>query len=55
MIFVILKKYILCLPGTTASVQRIFSIVYSTWAKEKSRLSVLNYEVYANNNNKTAP
>jgi hypothetical protein len=32
--------FILCLPGSTASVERIISIMNSIWTKEKSRLSV---------------
>jgi hypothetical protein len=31
---------ILCLPGSTAPVERIFSVMSTVWAKEKSRLSV---------------
>ena len=33
-------KFILCLPGSTAPVERIFSVMNSMWTKEKSRLSV---------------
>ena len=32
--------FILCLPGSTAPVERIFSVMNSMWTKEKSRLSV---------------
>ena len=32
--------FILCLPGSTAPDQRIFSVMSSMWTKEKSRLSV---------------
>ena len=32
--------FILCLPGNTAPVERIFSVMNSMWTKEKSRLSV---------------
>ena len=32
--------FILCLPGSTAPVERIFSVTNSMWTKEKSRLSV---------------
>jgi hypothetical protein len=33
-------EFILCLPGSTASVERIFSVMNSMWCTEKSRLSV---------------
>lgn len=33
-------EFILCLPGSTAPVERIFSLMNSMWSKEKSRLSV---------------
>lgn len=33
-------EYILCLPGTTASVERIFSAANKTWSEEKTRLQV---------------
>jgi hypothetical protein len=33
-------EFILCLPGSTAPVERIFSVMNSMWSKEKSRLSV---------------
>lgn len=33
-------EYILCLPGSTAPVERIFSIMNSMWTKEKSNLNV---------------
>jgi hypothetical protein len=33
-------EFILCLPVSTASVKKIFSIMNSMWCKEKSRLSV---------------
>jgi hypothetical protein len=33
-------EFILCLPGSTASVEKIFSITNSMWCTEKSRLSV---------------
>ena len=32
--------FILCLPRSTAPVERIFSVMNSMWTKEKSRLSV---------------
>ena len=32
--------FILCLPGSIAPVERIFSVMNSMWTKEKSRLSV---------------
>lgn len=35
-----LVEYILCLPGTTASVERVFSAVIKTWTAEKTRLNV---------------
>lgn len=31
-------ELILCLPGTTASVERVFSSMNKTWTKEKTRL-----------------
>lgn len=33
-------EYILCLPGTSASVERVFSAVNKTWTDEKSQLQV---------------
>ena len=33
-------RFILCLPGSTAPAERIFSVMNSMWTKEKSRLSV---------------
>ena len=33
-------EFILCLPGSTAPVERIFSVMNSMWSKEKSRLIV---------------
>ena len=33
-------KFILCLPKSTAPVERIFFVMNSMWTKEKSRLSV---------------
>lgn len=33
-------EYILCLPGTSASVERIFSVVNKTWTSEKTRLEI---------------
>lgn len=33
-------EYILALPGTTASVERIFSAVNKTWTSDKTKLSV---------------
>jgi hypothetical protein len=32
-------EVILCLPGSTAPVERIFSVMITMWAKEKCRLS----------------
>ena len=32
--------FILCLPGSTAPVERIFSVMNSMWTKKKSRLTV---------------
>ena len=32
--------FILCLPGSTAPVERTFSVMNSMWTKDKSRLSV---------------
>ena len=33
-------EFVLCLPGSTAPVERIFSVMNNMWSKEKSRLSV---------------
>jgi hypothetical protein len=33
-------EFILCLPGSTAPAERIFSVMNTMWSKEKSRLSV---------------
>jgi hypothetical protein len=33
-------EFILCLPGSTASAVRIFTVMNSMWSQEKSRLSV---------------
>lgn len=33
-------EYILCLPGTSASVERIFSAINKTWTSDKTRLEV---------------
>jgi hypothetical protein len=38
--FCIIVEFILCLPGSTAPVERIFSVMNTVWSKEKSRLSV---------------
>lgn len=35
-----LVEYILCLPGTTASVERVFSAMTKTWTAEKTRLQI---------------
>lgn len=35
-----LMEYILCLPGTTASVERVFSSVNNVWTPEKTQLSI---------------
>jgi hypothetical protein len=33
-------EFILCLPGSTVPVERIFSVMNTMWSKEKSKLSV---------------
>jgi hypothetical protein len=33
-------EFILCFPGSSATVQRLFSVMNTMWSKEKSRLSV---------------
>ena len=33
-------EYILCLPGTTASVERVFSAMTKSWTEDKTRLQV---------------
>ena len=33
-------EYILCLPGSTASVERVFAEMNKTWTEEKSNLKV---------------
>jgi hypothetical protein len=33
-------EFMICLPGSTASVEGIISIMNSIWTKEKSRLSI---------------
>jgi hypothetical protein len=33
-------EFIVCLPGSTAPVERIFSVTNTMWSKEKSSLSV---------------
>lgn len=33
-------SYILCLPGTSAAVERIFSLINDVWSSEKSRISI---------------
>lgn len=33
-------EYVLCLPGTTASVERVFSSVGRNWTKERNRLNI---------------
>lgn len=38
--FAEIAEYILCLPGTTASVERTFSSINKLWAEEKSQLTV---------------
>lgn len=35
-----LIEYVLCLPGTTASVERLFSAMNRTWTEEKTRLKI---------------
>lgn len=35
-----LIEYILCLPGTTASVERVFSAMNKSWTNEKTRLHI---------------
>lgn len=35
-----LVEYILCLPGTTASVERVFSAMTKSWTAEKTRLQI---------------
>lgn len=38
--FSILIEYILCLPGTNASVERVFSLMNKLWTSEKTQLQV---------------
>lgn len=38
--FSLLIEYILCLPGTNASVERIFSLMNKLWTSEKNSLQV---------------
>lgn len=38
--FAKIVEYILCLPGTSAAVERIFSAVNKTWTSDKTRLDV---------------
>lgn len=33
-------EYILCLPGSTASVERVFAAMNKTWTEEKTRLKI---------------
>lgn len=33
-------SYVLCLPGTSASVERVFSLINDIWSPEKSQLSI---------------
>lgn len=33
-------SYILCLPGTSAAVERVFSLINDVWSSEKSQLSI---------------
>ena len=33
-------EFVLCVPGTTASVERIFKLMNMYWSEEKSRLNV---------------
>lgn len=35
-----LIEYILCLPGTTASVERVFAAMNKSWTSEKTRLQI---------------
>lgn len=35
-----IAEFVLCLPGSTASVERVFSNVNDTWTEEKTRLKV---------------
>lgn len=35
-----LLEYVLCLPGTAASVERVFSGMNKSWTAEKTRLSI---------------
>lgn len=42
--FAEIAEYILCLPGTTASVERTFSSINKLWSEEKSQLAVETLE-----------
>jgi len=38
--FSIIIEYILCLPGSNAPVERVFSLMNKIWSSEKSQLGV---------------
>lgn len=38
--FAINVEYILCLPGTKSSMERVFAAVNKTWTSEKKRIDV---------------
>lgn len=48
--------YILCLPGTSATVERVFSLVNDIWSIDKARLSIgtLRDLLYVRYNMKTS-
>lgn len=39
-------EYIMCLPGSTAPVERIFAVVNKLWTEEKTRLHVRSLQKY---------
>lgn len=50
--FASIIEYILCLPGSSAPVERIFSSIQNVWTKEKSQLQMATLEsiMYVKNN-----
>lgn len=48
--FALIIVYILCWPGSSAPVERIFSMVEKMWATESTALRVLKTVLYVKNN-----
>ncbi|KAL4091311.1 hypothetical protein QTP88_026014 [Uroleucon formosanum] len=49
---IIIVEYVLCLPGSNASTERVFSHISKIWTKEKTQLNVSTLKTLASNLNR---